>query len=389
MPLRFTRLTRPAIRKLQAGKRITEYGITAERLKDGDVRYSVNVMVDGERIHRVIGRASDGTTRTQAEDFIAKTRADAKERRLNLPKGRKVALSFAKAAALYMNHLRDTGGKGISEKERHLRLHLVPDLGNMPLDRISKFTLEKYRRSRKALGLKPGAINRTLATYRHMTNELFELGKISAPMPMIKLDPEDDRRDYVLDAEEKAALLERALNDSNPHIWLFIMIGLHTSLRHAEILSTRFQNFDDRRRRLRVRVKGGRWRDQPLTRKITEILQRERDMAEDPDGWIFPSSRGRKEHVLSMKSAFHRVVIAVGLDPKKVTPHTMRHTAITEMAETGAEARTIQAFSGHRSKEMVWRYTHARDERVDQALDRFEEEGAKVERLPDRKRPRS
>ncbi len=90
-----------------------------------------------------------------------------------------------------------------------------------------------------------------------------------------------------------------------------------------------------------------------------------------------------------MKSAFRRVVIAAGLDPKKVTPHTMRHTAITEMAETGAEARTIQAFSGHRSKEMVWRYTHARDERVNQALDRFEEEGTKVERLLDRKRPRS
>ena len=59
MPLRFTRLTRPAVRKLQAGERITEHGITAEGLKDGDVRYSVNVMVDGERIHRVVGRESD------------------------------------------------------------------------------------------------------------------------------------------------------------------------------------------------------------------------------------------------------------------------------------------------------------------------------------------
>ena len=53
MTLRFTRLTRPAVRKLQAGERITEHGITAEGLKDGDVRYSVNVMVDGQRVHRV------------------------------------------------------------------------------------------------------------------------------------------------------------------------------------------------------------------------------------------------------------------------------------------------------------------------------------------------
>ncbi len=48
MSLRFVRLTRPAIRKLQAGERITEQGISAERLEDGDIRYSVNIMVDAE-----------------------------------------------------------------------------------------------------------------------------------------------------------------------------------------------------------------------------------------------------------------------------------------------------------------------------------------------------
>lgn len=59
------------------------------------------------------------------------------------------------------------------------------------------------------------------------------------------------------------------------------------------------------------------------------------------------------------------------------------------MLISGAEARTIQAFSGHKSKEMVWRYTHARDQRINEAMDRFEAEGTKVERLPDRQRPRS
>ncbi len=40
MSLRFVRLTRRNIRKLQAGERITEHGIAAEGLKDGDVRCS-------------------------------------------------------------------------------------------------------------------------------------------------------------------------------------------------------------------------------------------------------------------------------------------------------------------------------------------------------------
>ena len=57
--------------------------------------------------------------------------------------------------------------------------------------------------------------------------------------------------------------------------------------------------------------------------------------------------------------------------------------------ETFAEARTIQAFSGYKSKEMVWRYMHTRDQRTDEALDRFDKGETKVEQIERKKRPRS
>ena len=79
MPKTFQRLSRPAMRTIPAGQKITEHGITFERLSNGDGVFSVNVMVDGQRIHRVIGRESDGTTRTQAEEFIEKIRRDARD----------------------------------------------------------------------------------------------------------------------------------------------------------------------------------------------------------------------------------------------------------------------------------------------------------------------
>ena len=98
----FSKLSRPLIKKLPRGEKISEHGITFERLADGDGVYTVNIMVDGKRIHRVIGRESDGTTRTQAEEFIEKTRQDAKASRLNLPKGRKIALGFEEAVQKYL-----------------------------------------------------------------------------------------------------------------------------------------------------------------------------------------------------------------------------------------------------------------------------------------------
>ena len=88
MPKRFAKLTRPAIRALGPGQCLTEAGISFRRKPSGDGVYSINIMVDRRRIHRVIGRESEGVTRQQAEDFIAAARTDARRERLNVPEGR-------------------------------------------------------------------------------------------------------------------------------------------------------------------------------------------------------------------------------------------------------------------------------------------------------------
>ncbi len=95
-------------------------------------------------------------------------------------------------------------------------------------------------------------------------------------------------------------------------------------------------------------------------------------MAGDPDGWIFPTKTSASGHVESMKQPFARCVERAGMDASIVTPHTMRHTAITRLAETGADIKTIQEFSGHESLAMVLRYAHAQDRAVDRALDKLE-----------------
>ncbi len=372
MSVRFSRLTRPAIRRLAPGEKITEHGITAERAVHGDIRYSVNVMVDGERIHRVLGRDSDGVTRTQCEEFIEAKRTDARQGRLSLPRGRKTNLTFKDAADLYLDRLREMGAKDQVNNRQHLRLHLVPYFGTMRLDKVSTFTLEKFRNHCRQKGLSESTVNRVLATYRRMARRLLEWKKIAGPLPMLRLEREHNRRTFVISDDEERRLLAAALGDSNPYAWLFVKVGLATGLRHGEILSTRFEHLDPVRRRLGVRVKGGRWRNQPLTREITEILRREREMATDQDGWIFPSSQSKTGHIGHMDGPFGRCVNRAGMDPKTVVPHTMRHTAITRLAQTGADIRTIQEYSGHESLEMVLRYAHAQDQVVDRALDRLE-----------------
>ena len=386
MARQFRLLTRPAIRALKPGDKITENGITASKLGDGDVRYSINVMVDGQRIHRVIGLENDGTTRTQAEEFITKVRSDAKAGRLQLPKGRKLPLTFTAAAANYLAGEREVDAKDIASKERHLRLHLVPYFGHMRVDgtgedAITEFAVEKFRSEFRRQGMAEGGINRVIATYRHMGRKLISRRVLEKPLPMVKLKKVEDRRDFIFSLGQERAMLDAALRDSSAYVWLFIKIGLSTSLRHSEILSARFDGLDTQRRRLRVKAKGGYWRDQPLSQDMVDILVRERDMAEDRDGWIFPSPKSLSGHVFSMKKAFRRCVVRAGLDPERATPHTMRHTAITNLAETGADVRTIQQFSGHKSPTMPLHYTHAREERVNRAVEQMEQAKTKPERI--------
>jgi site-specific recombinase XerD len=100
-------------------------------------------------------------------------------------------------------------------------------------------------------------------------------------------------------------------------------------------------------------------------------------MREDREGWIFPARRaGNRETLDRMTKAFKAAVIAAGLDTAQVTPHTLRHTAITNLVQAGADLSTVQRISGHKTLAMVLRYSHVHGQHIDRAI-------AALERLPD------
>ena len=174
----FHKLTRSTLRSLRPGKKLTEHGITFERLPNGDGVFSVNIMVDGQRIHRVIGRESEGVVRGQAEQFIEKARSEAREGRLSLPSGRKTQLGFAEAAKKYVARLTETNGKNMSVKRRHFNRYLIPFFGAQRLDSISTFTVDRYKRRRLDAGARNGTVNLELATLSHLMNCAIEWGAV-------------------------------------------------------------------------------------------------------------------------------------------------------------------------------------------------------------------
>ena len=196
MTIKFNTLTRANIRALAPKQRLQEHGIEFDRLPNGDGRWWISIMVDGQRIHRVVGKESDGTTRQHAEELIAKLRTEARDGRLNLPKGRKLALSFKEAAEKYLENEISTQAKNLYAKISKLRLYLIPFLGDKPLDKISDLDIEHYKKKRLE-SVCEVTINRDLAVLSHFFTKAVEWKWLnSRPVAVRKFKENQSRKTY-------------------------------------------------------------------------------------------------------------------------------------------------------------------------------------------------
>ncbi|MBE0582911.1 MAG: site-specific integrase [Desulfofustis sp.] len=372
MALKFQKLTRTNIRKAQPGDKHQEHGISFERMPNGDGRYTVNIMVDGIRVHRVIGKESEGVTRKQAEDFIEQARTDARKGRLNLPKGRKVVLGFREAADKYITRLQKGNGKDLYMKRFRFDGHLKPFFKDKPIGKITSFDIDRYKKFRQEEGAKSGTINRELSALSHLYTKAIEWNWIDHKPFGMKKFKEDKGRIVYLTPEQIERLLDTAKRDQSEYIYPFIVIGLETSMRKMEILSIRLEHIDTARRVIYIPQAKGGAREQPITQRLAEFLDRYLQAAEPGQEWLFPSPSSRTGHAVSIEKPFRRVVKEAGLDEKEVVPHTLRHTAITHLVQAGVDLPTVQRISGHKSFDMVVRYSHQNGEHISSAMDKLQ-----------------
>ncbi|HWB87623.1 MAG TPA: site-specific tyrosine recombinase XerD [Acidimicrobiia bacterium] len=136
-----------------------------------------------------------------------------------------------------------------------------------------------------------------------------------------------------------------------------------TGARVSEAVGVDLGHLDLDERVVRVTGKGSKQRVVPLGRKAIEAIGRwlpdrmslvRRDVAGDP---LFLNLRGRR---LSRQGAFDIVkkhAVVAGIDPGRVSPHVLRHSAATHMVEAGADLRTVQEILGHATISTTQVYT--------------------------------
>jgi integrase len=240
----------------------------------------------------------------------------------------------------------------------------------MRLDAITRFTIDRYKKKRQSEEAANATINRELATFSHLLSMAIEWKWLDRALSRPRMLAEAAGRIIALTDVQCDALMTASVESADPYCWLFVAFGLNTAMRHSEILATRFDRLDLERLRLFIPDAKAGQREQPITPELAAMLRIERVMRDDREGWIFPSlhTDSRTGHRARMDNAFRDAVVGAGLDPKLVTPHVMRHTAITALVQAGVDLPTIQTISGHKTLAMVLRYAHVHGHHIYRAI---------------------
>ena len=191
------------------------------------------------------------------------------------------------------------------------------------------------------------------------------LGLIANPVLNIRKPSPGQGRNRRLNGGEEVKLLDACNAHSNPYLGWIVRIALYTAMRKSEITSlTREQINLEKRTILLTDTKNNSVRTVPLTNNayqaIKEVLAH--PIRPIDTNLIFPGEPGRdgkrKPYVINRvwPQAMKRAEI------EGLRFHDLRHEATSRFVEAGLSDQEVASITGHKSMQMLRRYTHLRTE---------------------------
>ena len=258
----------------------------------------------------------------------------------------------------------------LERKEGALRLHLLPALGGVRLDRIGVADVERYKAQRLAAKAAPKTINNELAVLRRALRVAHEWGLVGAPPPIKALRAPSKAVSFWTFEES-----DRLLDATAPAWRPFLLVAIRTGLRLGELLGLRWEDVDLAKRRLVVRQaivrgevttpKSHRTREVPLAPSVVAALR------ELPSrfrgGLVFCHPGGAPLARGQTKWPLWNACRDAGLT--RSGWHRARHTFASHLVMKGVPIRVVQQLLGHSTVAMTERYAHLAPEIAREAVD--------------------
>ncbi|HUG08424.1 MAG TPA: site-specific tyrosine recombinase [Acidimicrobiia bacterium] len=215
-------------------------------------------------------------------------------------------------------------------------------------------------------GLANSTVSRKIASIRGLHRFLVIEGmKDTDPTAMIDSPRRPDPFPKALSVDEAIALVEAPGSEDESarrdRALLEFLYG--TGARVSETVGVDLGDVDLEDRLAKVTGKGSKQRLVPLGSKAVEAIVTwlpdrlslvSRKVAGDP---LFINLRGGRLSRQAMFDIVKKHAVRAGIEPARVSPHVLRHSAATHMVEAGADLRTVQEMLGHATISTTQVYT--------------------------------
>ena len=301
----------------------------------------------------------------QTRTFDVRSEADAWARQVEGEMDRGLFVSRKEAENTTLSEALDRYEREISSKKRssdqdgiYVRHWKKTGLAARNLASIQGKDLAAWRDER-LLAVKPATVDRELRIISHLfTIAVKEWGMAGLVNPVAqirkpKLPPGRDRR--LLPGE-----LEKILaNTESPHLSDIVRFALETAMRRGEIAGMTWEVVDLKKRTVTLpETKNGEKRIVPLSAEAIRILS---GIPRRLDGSVW----GITEDPITR--AFVRACQRAKVEG--LTFHDLRHEATSRLFEKGFNPMEVAAITGHKTLQMLKRYTHLKAEDLAKRMD--------------------
>jgi integrase len=313
-------------------------------------------------------------TKRDAQDWARRTE-DEMVRGVYINRAESDRLLLGDALDRYLREVSSTKKPTTASAERHKAKALKDFFSDFSLAAISSDLVAEYRDTRLEDGKSASTVRLELALLSHLFTiaiKEWRVGLTYNPVANIRKPAPGKGRDRRITANEEEALIQACNSHSNPMLGWIVRVALYTGMRAGEIKSlTRQQVNLSKRVALLTETKNGSARNVPLTREAVTVFREALDHPTRPldTDLIFWGEPGRDgvRRSYEFRPAWRRTLQAAGISGLRF--HDLRHEAVSRLVEAGLGDQEVAAISGHKSMQMLRRYTHLRAEDLVDRLD--------------------
>ncbi|NYH13798.1 tyrosine-type recombinase/integrase [Paraburkholderia bryophila] len=316
-------------------------------------------------------------TKSDAEDWARRTE-DEMVRGLFIQRAPSEKTTVSAALERYRREIVPTKKANTQRREAARIRELAFHFGKYSLAAVTPDLIAAFRDARLAQGKANNTVRLELALLGHLFNvaiKEWHIGLVYNPVANIRKPSPGEGRDRRLEAGEQAKLLTAVGSHNNPMLAWIVQLAIETGMRQSEILGLRRFQVDVERRIVRLTdTKNDSARTVPLTKAAAAVLSDAMRYPVRPidTDLIFFGEPGHdgKRRPYQFTKVWTRIKREAGMQDLRF--HDLRHESVSCLVEAGLSDQEVASISGHKSMQMLRRYTHLRAEDLVKKLDQIQ-----------------